>query len=150
MSKEKANVKLRGLFASMMWLPIVESDKLPRNTVVECIKANVSKDFLTVNLCASKVDDTHLSLLARCMHKNLTRVDLNFWMCPRLTGKGVEDLARQMPSKLKTLKLNFKLLGQRLIENTMRLYTGDSNYAQHPQKPEIVFWCRRWLWWLYF
>ena len=116
MSKEKANVKLRGLFASMMWLPIVESDKLPRNTVVECIKANVSKDFLTVNLCASKVDDTHLSLLARCMHKNLTRVDLNFWMCPRLTGKGVEDLARQMPSKLKTLKLNFKLLGQRLIE----------------------------------
>lgn len=116
MSKEKANVKLRGLFASMMWLPIVESDKLPRNTVVECIKTNVSKDFLTVNLCASKVDDTHLSLLARCMHKNLTRVDLNFWMCPRLTGKGVEDLARQMPSKLKTLKLNFKLLGQRLIE----------------------------------
>lgn len=108
---EKANVKLRGLFASMMWLPIVESDKLPRNTVVECIKANVSQDFLTVNLCASKVDDTHLSLLARCMHKNLTRVDLNFWMCPRLTGKGVEDLARQMPSKLKTLKLNFKLSG---------------------------------------
>eukprot|EP00438_Fugacium_kawagutii_P021887 Skav219752 [mRNA] locus=scaffold569:211421:214202:- [translate_table: standard] len=98
----------------MMWLPMVESDKLPdklpRNAVVECIKANVSKDSLTVNLCASKVDDTHLSLLARSMHKHLTRVDLNFWMCQRLTGKGVEDLTRQMPSKLKTLKLNFKLL----------------------------------------
>lgn len=115
----------------MMWLPMVESDKLPdklpRNAVVECIKTNVSKDSLTVNLCASKVDDTHLSLLARSMHKHLTRVDLNFWMCQRLTGKGVEDLTRQMPAKLKTLKLNFKLLGcsercQGHIRPTMAAY----------------------------
>ena len=145
--KEKANVKLRGLFASMMWLPIVESDKLPRNTVVECIKANVSKDFLTVNLCASKVDDTHLSLLARSMHKNLTRVDLNFWMCPRLTGKGVEDLARQMPSKLKTLKLNFKLLGQRLIETpcacTQATLGPGMNNLRKSEK--VFFSCHRWL-----
>lgn len=108
---EKVNVKLRGLFASMLWLPMVESDKLPRNGIVECMKANVSKDSLTVNLCASKVDDVHLSLLARSMHMHLRRVDLNFWMCPRLTGNGVEDLARHMPAKLKTLRLNFKLSG---------------------------------------
>ncbi len=115
-AKEKVNVKLRGLFASMLWLPMVESDKLPRNAIVECMKANVSKDSLTVNLCASKVDDVHLSLLARSMHMHLRRVDLNFWMCPRLTGNGVEDLARHMPAKLKTLRLNFKLLGELQVD----------------------------------
>lgn len=106
---ERVNVKLRGLFASMMWLPMVESEKLPRNALAECVKANVSNDSLIVNLCASKVDDAHLSLLAGSMHNHLSRVDLNFCMCSKLTGKGVEDLCRHMPQKLKTLKLNFKL-----------------------------------------
>lgn len=107
-------MKLRGLFASMMWLPMVESEKLPRNALAECVKANVSNDSLIVNLCASKVDDAHLSLLAGSMHNHLSRVDLNFCMCSKLTGKGVEDLCRHMPQKLKTLKLNFKQLGQKL------------------------------------
>ena len=105
-------MKLRGLFASRTWLQMVESDKLPQNALVECIKSNISNDALIVNLCASKVDDAHLSLLAKSMHHHLSRVDLNFCMCSRLTGKGVEDLSRHMPAKLKTLKLNFKPLGR--------------------------------------
>lgn len=36
---EKANVRLRGLFASMMWPLVVESERLPQKEFVNCIKA---------------------------------------------------------------------------------------------------------------
>ncbi|CAJ1370654.1 unnamed protein product [Effrenium voratum] len=106
---DKINVKLRGLFASMMWLQVVESDRLPRNSVAECTKANVSKDSFVVNVCNSRMDDSSMHYLSRALHKNLARVDLNFWMCPKISAKGVEDLVRLMPAKLKTVNLNFKL-----------------------------------------
>ena len=106
--QDKINVKLRGLFASMMWLQVVESDRLPRNSVAECTKANVSKDSFVVNVCNSRMDDSSMHYLSRALHKNLARVDLNFWMCPKISAKGVEDLVRLMPAKLKTVNLNFK------------------------------------------
>jgi len=110
---EKVNIKLRSIFACMMWLPLLDTDsgKAPRTraALADCIRANVSKDLLELSFCFSRMDDPHMAALARAMHKNLAKIDLNFCMCAQITAKGVEEVAKSLPAKLRTLRLNFKL-----------------------------------------
>eukprot|EP00439_Symbiodinium_sp_Y106_P041870 s1964_g5.t1 len=110
---EKVNIKLRALFASMLWFPVLETEsgklQRTRTALADCIRAHVARDCIELSFCASRIDDAHMAALARSMHKNLATVDLNFCMCPHVTAKGMEDVAKCLPAKLRTLRLNFKL-----------------------------------------
>ncbi|CAE7266599.1 FBL4 [Symbiodinium sp. CCMP2592] len=110
---EKVNVKLRALFASMLWFPVLETEsgklQRTRTALADCIRAHAARDCIELSFCASRIDDAHMAALARSMHKNLATVDLNFCMCPHVTAKGMEDVAKCLPAKLRTLRLNFKL-----------------------------------------
>ena len=112
--QEKVNIKLRALFARMMWLPMLdtESGKLPRtrHALADCIRADAAKDRLEMNFSASRLDDPSLAAIAKAMHRNLAHVNLDFGMCTQITVKGVAELAKFLPAKLRTIRLNFKLL----------------------------------------
>ena len=118
-AEEKVNIKLRALFASMLWFPVLETEsgklQRTRTALADCIRAHVARDCIELSFCASRIDDAHMAALARSMHKNLATVDLNFCMCPHVTAKGMEDVAKCLPAKLRTLRLNFKRPGSHVV-----------------------------------
>ena len=118
------NIKLRAFFASMLWFPVLETEsgklQRTRTALADCIRANAARDCIELSFCASRIDDAHMAALARSMQKHLALVDLNFCMCPHITAKGMEDVAKCLPAKLRTLRLNFKRPDSHVIAFVVR------------------------------
>eukprot|EP00933_Yihiella_yeosuensis_P076260 TRINITY_DN8593_c2_g1_i1.p1 TRINITY_DN8593_c2_g1~~TRINITY_DN8593_c2_g1_i1.p1 ORF type:complete len:774 (+),score=112.82 TRINITY_DN8593_c2_g1_i1:133-2454(+) len=112
----KANKRIRSNLAVLMWCQAVmvnETSEFDAHRLGVCLEADSWRENLVLNFGhCSKMDDEHLTVLAKGLPSGLSKLELNFWMCQSITNHGLEELAKALPTGLKSLSLNFQHCNQ--------------------------------------
>jgi len=104
---ERVNIGLHSLFALAGWRQAVDSRPDLLQSMSEAVRRDKDRRILSFSFqdCIS-FDDNRLVEVADAVHDKIQVLDLDLYLCRRVTDKGLERFATCLPADLRVLQLN--------------------------------------------